>query len=1307
MAVQRPLWRKPCCCFLLLAAVFAIWVLAVNGLSIPTAEAGYEWLGPVQGEFATQQLEGDLGGISNVAVNDKTGDVYVADGINHRMTRFNEKGEFLGASGWNVIAMGPDKAGVDQVELIVIKGTGGKFELEYGELTEELASNAPASVVESALNSLNNIRTDSGAVKDGGKVKVQGGPGDETGSKPYILTYEGALGDEEQLHIRPVDDSLAGGSPTSSVEQKIVTEGVPAFEDCLLANGDVCKQHVPRAEGEGSGNLRIPKAIAVDQGTGDVYVFDPERAKGRVQILSAEGKFISSFGEEGVVEGGIAVDATGNVFVTGGGRIKIFRPESPGDYEHYVYAGESHDIPVDAGAIAVDASDNIYTYIGNSRVVRISPVNLSALMWEGSADCESEAYNGLEALTVNAISGDVFIYGENPSEGKKKLYKLSPTQCATTQKFSQTEAIAPASGESFVEGLAYNPNVGLEADGGGTRPLGTLYAVYPGGPEHSGLIFGQSSIFPPAVVSEEVSNVGVKSATLDAVIDPHGNVTRYAFQYSLASISECETSDNCMEAPVGEGSLEASENNAVASTTVALLPGTTYHFRVVASSHCNPDDPAEVCQTKGPDREFRTFSSSAPVPPDGRAYELVSPLLKNGGEVFPASSFAANCDECLPGANNEHFPMQSTPDGNHIVYEGDAFAPAGEAVNENEYLASRTTTGWGTDDLSPTLQSKGEGQGFKGFSSDLSRGVLFQIEPGLSPGALSADGLFYPNLYLREGGGSGDPTPLLTSESVSGVLHRAPGGNVPEGLKLSFEGASSDYGHIVFAANDTLTSDAPLVTNEDNLYDWTGGHLQLVNVRPNGQSDPGAVLGSGHELSGEDPDYSHAVSTDGSRIFWTDQQNGQVYVREGNETSIVPDAGRFLTASADGSKVLLSDGRLYDLDTGELTDVTSGHGGFQGILGAGEDLSKIFFVDTEVLTKEENAEKVEASEGADNLYAWHEGVTTFVGTLAPGDNSDHLVGLIFDTGDWRASPADRTAQATPDGRYLTFMSAQSLTGYENTVTSGECGTNRGKSCYEVFEYNSVANQLSCMSCNPTGERPLGSSILNLINPGSGPLPQPLSVLEDGRVFFDSLDTLSPQDKNGTVEDVYEHEPDGVGSCAQIGGCVLLISSGEGESDSDFVNVTPSGSDVFFTTRSQLVTQDKDDLIDLYDAREPHAPGEQVFFPPEASLQECSSGEECRPDVAGPPNLTTPLSATLSGPGNLVASPPAPPPALPTVKPPPTKAQLLAKALKACQKLRSKKKRATCTAKAKKRYATKANAKTNAGANNRKSRTTKK
>jgi hypothetical protein len=234
----------------------------------------------------------------------------------------------------------------------------------------------------------------------------------------------------------------------------------------------------------------------------------------------------------------------------------------------------------------------------------------------------------------------------------------------------------------------------------------------------------------------------------------------------------------------------------------------------------------------------------------------------------------------------------------------------------------------------------------------------------------------------------------------------------------------------------------------------------------------------------------------------------------------------------------------------------------------------------------------------------------FIATLTPGDTSTDTNGL---SGDWVAAPSDRTARVTADGRFLAFMSEASLTGYDNEKD------------YEIFEYDSASGRLVCASCGPAGLRPTGNSRLGAVHPLKSIFPQSHALSVDGRVFFDSLSALSPYDTNGRVQDVYEYEPDGIGTCARPAGCVFLISRGNGTSDSEFVDATPSGSDAFFVTRDRLAPQDQDDLVDLYDARV-----DGGF--PEVTAPACT-GTGCQGLPGTPPIFATPSSVTYDGVGN--------------------------------------------------------------------------
>ncbi len=721
------------------------------------------------------------------------------------------------------------------------------------------------------------------------------------------------------------------------------------------------------------------------------------------------------------------------------------------------------------------------------------------------------------------------------------------------------------------------------------------------------------------------------TADLGAQINPKGPPTTYAFQYITEAEYEAnEPADRfagAAESPPGGALLGEGPDTLSAATSLSgLEPDTAYHYRAVGTSHCSEELPEKVCEGTGADQVFHTFPLEAPGLPDKRVYELVSPPQKLGGQVLPADPSFSSCGpetSCKPGDGFPHYPMQSRPDGEAIVYEGTPFSGDEGTVQVNQYIARRDAkAGWQTVNLSPT-QLHGNSAGYKAFDTALGEGLISQGSRTLSPQAPAE----YTNLYTQLSTNPSVFGPLLTAEPPS----RLPGeGN--SSLRLTYAGASADLSRIFFAANDALTVETAFAPEaidggptKYNLYEWAKGELALVNVSPdNAGTEPGASFGT---LS------AHAISADGSHAFWSDEA-GQVYVRiGGTETRRIEDPGKFLSAATDGSKALLDDGCLYDLAEEQCEDLTTDQsdvhqGGFEGIAGQSDNLSHVYFVDNKVLTgEEENSEGDKAQAGKDNLYAWAEGAgTSFVATLVANDNN----GTALTHGAaWSPAPSTRTAEASPHGRFLTFLSQAQITGYDNT---GPCETNHAGGfipglCSEAFLYDSATGGLRCVSCNPAGPRPLGWSALRLIRSGEG-LPQPRYLTDEGRLYFDSRDSLSPFDTNNGAEDVYEYEPNEVGGCERGAGCLSLISAGSEPSDSNFLAIDEEGGNVFFTTRDQLVLKDHDDLIDLYDARtEGGIPSET-----EVARGECQ-GEACVPALT-PPNDPTPGSSSFEGAGNV-------------------------------------------------------------------------
>jgi hypothetical protein len=996
--------------------------------------------------------------------------------------------------------------------------------------------------------------------------------------------------------------------------------------------------------------------VEVDQATGDVFVYNGRASlagqKAVVVYKSDGSQVLARFGEiaafgkttaetpgqihESRLPGGIAINGAGEVFVYDVNsadlyhRLMVFKPQSPGDFEHYVYAGE---VAAQSGRNpthpVTDAAGNVYTNGDGVSIEMYRPESPAAYPAPpATAVCRYEfAKGGIEPISVDPASGEVFFYSYKTP---KRVWRLGPCDEGTgkfTELTPEPEMIAFTPERGDLGAITFD--AGREVQVG--RGPGTLYAGAAEGagkPGQSslGYVFAQVEENAPEVISESVSRVTSTEALLHASIDPNGHQTHYAFQY----LSEAEYEANppgerfagAKEAPLGGAVLgEGSKAFSVSASVGGLVPDSGYRYRAIAASNCSAKDPAKVCADEGEAQAFRTFPLLAAGLPDRRAYELVSPTQKNSGQVIPSEPNVRTCPgECnKPGELFTHFPMQSSPDGEAIVYEGSAFKPGEGATIENQYRAKRTASGWQSTNLTPALLQSGTGnctpKGYKAFSTDLKEGLLEQFGPALGPQAPAQ----YANLYSQ---------PTTEPLALGPPLLSAPAPNRSAAqFQIEYAGASADLSRVFFAANDAL-SDAtppapPVAANKFDLYEWQPqtNELRLVNLAPgDAEAKAGASFGTGS---------AHTISADGSRAFWSDEA-GQLYVREdANTTKAIPDPGKFLAAATDGSKVLLTNGHLYDLEAETTTDLTAGAGGFEGIAGQSDDLSHVYFVDSEVLSgEEENGEGDKAQEGQNNLYSWSEGTIGFVTTLVANDNNP--LGSSA-TSDWAVTPTARSAQASPGGRYLAFLSKAPLTGYDNT---GPCETDHeggfvSAPCAEVFLYDSASGKLRCASCNPSEATPLGWSLLPLVDRlGYSYLPQAHYLSDSGRLLFDSHDALIPADTNGGFEDVYEYEPQGVGDCKREAGCTSLVSAGTGIADSNFLAMDESGANVFFTTRDQLVQKDTDDLVDLYDARVEGG----IAAESGVARSECQ-GEACQAPVSAP-NDPTPGSSSFEGAGNV-------------------------------------------------------------------------
>ena len=173
----------------------------------------------------------------------------------------------------------------------------------------------------------------------------------------------------------------------------------------------------------------------------------------------------------------------------------------------------------------------------------------------------------------------------------------------------------------------------------------------------------------------------------------------------------------------------------------------------------------------------------------------------------------------------------------------------------------------------------------------------------------------------------------------------------------------------------------------------------------------------------------------------------------------------------------------------------------RGVIGMSVDGEYIYFVARGVLAEG-------STEGESNIYLLHDGVTNFIATLENGEGEEmppYNTTNGVSAGDWAPGMRGRTAEVTPDGQAMVFMSTRSLTGYDNmTEHKGQVS--------EVYVYEAEGKRLFCASCNRSGE-PLYESSNEELREGNSAGYLPISwsntylpqwISDDGsRVFFDS------------------------------------------------------------------------------------------------------------------------------------------------------------------------------------------------------------
>jgi Tol biopolymer transport system component len=720
------------------------------------------------------------------------------------------------------------------------------------------------------------------------------------------------------------------------------------------------------------------------------------------------------------------------------------------------------------------------------------------------------------------------------------------------------------------------------------------------------------------------------TATLAARVQlNNAPLTGCHFVYGAGAPSGSEAP--CEPLPSAAGVLEVAKVSG-------LAPGTEYSYRLLATNAAGTEmDAVQSFRTTEPvppqtcPNESVRAQQHATALPGCRAYEQVSPAEKGSGDIV------GDGETNIAAADGEAITFDSRTSFGDTVGSG--------VSGHTTFLARRRASGWTAHAIDPTpnpasIQTSIDETWVPLFSEDLGHALVWAYDlPGVE-----GDTPDRKNIYLED-------TASRALEPIT-AFHR-PGerlctnGLVPPQCDYlpyflleflvpeagNFSGLSADGEHVLFSTG------AALLPEDENgardLYEWDHGALRLADYLPDGSLPSAGAEGASSQI------YRGGISADGSRALFRSAGSGgnpQLYMRiDHHRTDLVTESENpSFAGEAEGVTLeyMTPDGKNVFFTTSSpllSEDTNAGVALYRWTAGPEpEHESNLTLISqVEQLSPPAPGGSLGASfigSSADGqvayfatssakLFVWDHGISKMISNdvFAASNRSLSPAATASEPGSGRVSP---------NGRWLAFISNVTLNADGNLGLTGRFihDPTTGEGLFEIYLYDLRENTLTCASC-PSGSAAANVTVTPSVTKQQVTLAfqgiRPRFLADDGTVFFSSPEKLVPGDVNG-VADTYQYDP--------AVGKPQLISTGGGKAPAMFTDASPSGHDVFFVTRQQLVGSDTDSLVDLYDAR---TDGGFAELPP--SPPPCV-GDSCRPPASSSPAALAPGSVT-AGPGN--------------------------------------------------------------------------